>query len=135
MARLKAGTTIEAVQGILSLGLSAVMLMEHLGHGGQIGGALLLFYWSLSLPNLGQEITQIARQYPTYRNVTLRLLEPLGAPEEAENDALLATETPGNEEPGEQDGAPGRFLQIRRVLEMFRVFMKRTRGLDRCGKS
>ena len=102
-ARLRASTAIEAVQAVLSLGLSAVMLMEHLGRGGQIGGALLLFYWSLSLPSLGQEITQTARQYPMYRNVTLRLLEPLGAPEEAENDALLAEETPPQE--GQEEAA------------------------------
>jgi ABC-type bacteriocin/lantibiotic exporter with double-glycine peptidase domain len=94
VARLRASTAIEAVQAVLSLGLSAIMLMEHLESGGQIGGALLLFYWSLALPGLGQEITQTARQYPMYRNVTLRLLEPLGAPEESESDALLAKETP-----------------------------------------
>jgi ABC-type multidrug transport system fused ATPase/permease subunit len=101
VARLRASTTIEAIQAVLSLGLSAVMLMEHLGRGGQIGGALLLFYWSLALPSLGQEITQTARQYPMYRNVTLRLLEPLGAPEESENDALLAEETPLRDGPDE----------------------------------
>jgi len=33
-------------------------------------------YWALSLPVLGQEIALIAR--PVHRNVTLRLLEPLG---------------------------------------------------------
>jgi ABC-type transport system involved in cytochrome bd biosynthesis fused ATPase/permease subunit len=31
---------------------------------------------------LGEEIAQVARQYPTYRNVTLRLLEPIGALED-----------------------------------------------------
>ena len=31
---------------------------------------------------LGQEVALMARQYPGHRNVTLRLLEPLGAPEE-----------------------------------------------------
>src|SRR5262249_20764919 len=35
----------------------------------------------LNLPVLGQEIALIAWQYPTHRNLTLRLLEPLGAPE------------------------------------------------------
>jgi ATP-binding cassette subfamily B protein len=43
---------------------------------------LLLVYWALNLPVLGEEIVQVARQYPTYRNVTLRLLEPLGALED-----------------------------------------------------
>jgi ABC-type bacteriocin/lantibiotic exporter with double-glycine peptidase domain len=113
VARLRASTTIEAIQAVLSLGLSAVMLMEHLGRGGQIGGALLLFYWSLALPSLGQEITQTARQYPMYRNVTLRLLEPLGAPEESENDALLAEETPLSDGPDEAvNGLPDALVRF-----------------------
>lgn len=44
---------------------------------------LLLAYWALRLPGLGQELLVLLRQYPGHRNVTLRLLEPLGAPEEA----------------------------------------------------
>jgi ATP-binding cassette subfamily B protein len=43
---------------------------------------LLLVYWALNLPALGQEVAIIAWQYPSYRNVTLRLLEPLGAMEQ-----------------------------------------------------
>ena len=39
---------------------------------------LLLVYWALNLPVLGQEIALLARQYPTLRNVTLRLLNPWG---------------------------------------------------------
>ncbi len=34
---------------------------------------LLLVYWSLSLPALGQDIAILARQYPVLRNVVLRL--------------------------------------------------------------
>lgn len=41
---------------------------------------LLLAYWALNLPVLGEEIGRLVRQYPLLRNVTLRLLEPLGAP-------------------------------------------------------
>src|SRR5262249_7207645 len=42
----------------------------------------LLVYWALNLPVLGEAVAQIAWQYPAYRNVVLRLLEPLGALEE-----------------------------------------------------
>src|SRR5262249_30182359 len=38
------------------------------------------------LPALGQEIALIAQQYPAQRNVTLRAMEPLGAPEEGLGD-------------------------------------------------
>jgi ABC-type multidrug transport system fused ATPase/permease subunit len=43
---------------------------------------VLLIYWALSLPALGREIAMLARLYPVYRNITLRLLEPMGAIEE-----------------------------------------------------
>jgi ABC-type multidrug transport system fused ATPase/permease subunit len=46
------------------------------------GTALLLVYWALSLPALGQELTALVQQIPAQRNLTLRLLEPLGAPED-----------------------------------------------------
>ena len=45
------------------------------------GWALLLVYWALSLPVLGQELGFLIAQYPHHRNVTLRLVEPLSAPE------------------------------------------------------
>jgi ABC-type bacteriocin/lantibiotic exporter with double-glycine peptidase domain len=43
---------------------------------------LLCAYWVLKLPTLAQDFGLVARQYPALRNLTLRLLEPLGAPEE-----------------------------------------------------
>jgi ATP-binding cassette subfamily B protein len=56
-----------------------------------VSGALLLTYWALHLPVLGQELTLLTRQYPGHRNVTLRLLEPLGAREEAMEPAAHET--------------------------------------------
>jgi ABC-type bacteriocin/lantibiotic exporter with double-glycine peptidase domain len=72
----------EALQGLTGFGLAAWLMLNHISRAGEAGGALLLVYWSLNLPVLGEEIVQVARQYPTYRNVTLRLLEPLGALED-----------------------------------------------------
>ncbi|MGH9626073.1 MAG: ATP-binding cassette domain-containing protein, partial [Bryobacteraceae bacterium] len=46
---------------------------------------LLLAYWALRLPALAQQFGTLARQYPYYRNLALRLLEPLGAPEEGKS--------------------------------------------------
>jgi ATP-binding cassette subfamily B protein len=51
------------------------------------GGTLLLAYWALNIPLLGEEIALLARQYPGHRSSTLRLLEPLGAPEEDDRSA------------------------------------------------
>ena len=73
---------IGGVQIFLGFGLAAWLMFGHLERNREAGAALLLVYWALNLPALGQEIAQIAWQYPGLRNSTLRLLEPLGAPEE-----------------------------------------------------
>lgn len=71
----------EGLQSLTGFGLAAWLLFAHLERGGEAGAVLLLIYWALNLPLLGQEIGSLVRQYPVQRNVTLRLLEPLGAPE------------------------------------------------------
>jgi ABC-type transport system involved in cytochrome bd biosynthesis fused ATPase/permease subunit len=74
--------TLEALQLTAMFGLVALLLMAHPLQTGDIGRVLLIIYWALNLPTLGQEIAALARQYPGYRNLTLRILEPLGAAEE-----------------------------------------------------
>jgi len=78
----------EAAQFAVGFGLAAAMLFLHLARSAEAGAVLLLIYWALNLPVLGQQIAQIAWQYPAYRNRTLRLLEPLGALEEEQPIAL-----------------------------------------------
>ena len=73
---------VEVLQGLTGFGLAAWLMLSHISRAGEAGGALLLVYWALNLPGLGEEIAQVARQYPSYRNVTLRLLEPIGALED-----------------------------------------------------
>ena len=81
------GLVVEALlfRGFFDLGRELGLAGQRLGAMGVLLGfiaALLLVYWALNLPVLGQEVALMARQYPAHRNVTLRLLEPLGAPEE-----------------------------------------------------
>jgi ATP-binding cassette subfamily B protein len=78
----RAVLSLEALQFLIGFGLAIWLLTSHLARTGESGAALLLVYWALNLPALGQEIAIIAWQYPSYRNVTLRLLEPLGALEQ-----------------------------------------------------
>ena len=72
----------EAFQLIAMFGLVASLLLVHPLQGSNIGRVLLVVYWALNLPTLGQDLGALTRQYPYYRNLTLRLLDPLGAPEE-----------------------------------------------------
>ena len=54
-------------------------------------GLLLLAYWAVSIPTLGQELASIAWDMPALRNTLWRLLEPLGAPEEEVPEVAPAT--------------------------------------------
>jgi ATP-binding cassette subfamily B protein len=73
---------VEGMQLVCGFGLAGWLLFSYLAHAGQGGAALLLVYWALNLPALGQEIALSVRQFPLLRNDTLLLLEPLGAREE-----------------------------------------------------
>jgi ATP-binding cassette subfamily B protein len=97
----RAVVSIEGVQGLLGLGLAAGLLAAYLARGGEASGVLLLTYWTLRIPALGQELMLLTRQYPGQRNVTLRLLEPLGAREEGDAGAWgHAAASPGGSSQG-----------------------------------
>jgi ABC-type bacteriocin/lantibiotic exporter with double-glycine peptidase domain len=80
----KATIGFEGLQFLIGFALAAWLLHLHLMSGVETGRVLLFIYWALNIPALGQELSLVVRQYPVHRNVTLRLLEPLGAPEEPE---------------------------------------------------
>ncbi len=82
----RAVVSLEAIQLTAIFGLVAALLLTHPLDGAEIGRVLLLVYWALNLPVLALDITRLTRQYPFYRNVTLRLLDPLGAAEDPEPD-------------------------------------------------
>ena len=79
-----ASTIVEGALALCGLGMAVVMVWSVASHSSS--GLLLLVYWALSLPALGQEIAILARQYPVLRNVVARLLEPLGTPEPGARD-------------------------------------------------
>jgi ABC-type bacteriocin/lantibiotic exporter with double-glycine peptidase domain len=73
---------VGGAQLFAALALMAWMLLARAGVEQDLGGLLLLVYWALRLPAAGQELAASAWQYPPRRNIALRLLEPLSAPEE-----------------------------------------------------
>jgi len=78
-----------AAQG-LQVGLGYLFIVwlvaRYLGHAGDAAGLLLLYYWAMALPSNAGEMSATLQQYPDLRNVTLRLIEPLGAKAEIEGE-------------------------------------------------
>ncbi|MCX6044240.1 MAG: cysteine peptidase family C39 domain-containing protein [Chloroflexi bacterium] len=73
---------LQASVALIGIGSVSWIVLSYLINGGAASGVLLLLYWALNLPALGQSLVTSAQQYPMVRNHLLRLLEPLGAPEE-----------------------------------------------------
>ena len=69
---------------LLYSAFSILIMVNYIRRGGQPGEILLLFYWTLNLPALGQSLADQIQVYPMLRNRVLRLLEPLSAPDEEE---------------------------------------------------
>jgi ABC-type transport system involved in cytochrome bd biosynthesis fused ATPase/permease subunit len=92
---LRAAAVVEALNMLAAYGLAAALVTGHVARAGDAPGALLMLFWALNLPALGQELALLARQFPGQRSVALRLLEPLGALAEAEgaSDEPAASET------------------------------------------
>ncbi|MCW1842521.1 ATP-binding cassette domain-containing protein [Prosthecomicrobium hirschii] len=90
-AFLAAATLGRAVQSLVSAGLAAALLVAHFQRlDGVAGSDLLLVYWTLKLPALGGTLTLLSQRYPAQRNMLLRLMEPLSAPEPAAATATAA---------------------------------------------
>jgi ABC-type bacteriocin/lantibiotic exporter with double-glycine peptidase domain len=72
----------EAVQSLVVYSFLFWLVFTQANASSEPAGLLLLVYWALSIPALGQGIAQISWNYPGLRNTLLRFLEPLGSPEE-----------------------------------------------------
>ena len=103
----RVAVAVDALQFVSGFGLAAFILMSYLSRHTEPVGVLLLVYWALNLPVLGQEVALVAWQYPAYRNLSLRLLEPLGAPDQDRDEAatLEPKSGPGRDRARQRDRA------------------------------
>ncbi|MEZ4379903.1 MAG: ATP-binding cassette domain-containing protein [Nannocystaceae bacterium] len=81
---LRASVSVELLQAVVGMVAVIAVVARHTLAAGEIGATLLLIYWSMQLPTLGQRVGTLLRQYPGHRSRALRLFEPLGAPDEEE---------------------------------------------------
>jgi ATP-binding cassette subfamily B protein len=98
---------LQGVGALLYAGFAVWIVFASVAQGGEVGRILLLFYWTLSLPALGQSLVRSAQQYPMLRNFILRVLEPLGAPDE-----VTETETSEVSQTSEVLGGEGAGIAI-----------------------
>ncbi len=100
LRRQRSVVFVESLQFVAGFGLAGWLLFRYSESTAEPAGVLLLVYWALKLPLLGSLIGLLARQYPFHRSITLRLLEPLGAPAESNGpfpatpDSPIATAIP-----------------------------------------
>jgi ABC-type bacteriocin/lantibiotic exporter with double-glycine peptidase domain len=73
--------SVEGLRSTIIYTLMIVLILNYLREAGSTPN-LLLFYWALSLPQLGEQFTEVFYSYSRFRSKYLRLLEPLSALEE-----------------------------------------------------
>jgi ATP-binding cassette subfamily B protein len=76
----RAVVSVEAVQSFTGFALAAWLLFDHLSHAGTSGAVLLMVYWALNLPALGQEIASSRSSPGAQRHAAIA--RTAGAPEE-----------------------------------------------------
>jgi ATP-binding cassette subfamily B protein len=101
----------EAAQALVGLGLVLWLLARFFSDGRAVdpGSALLVAYWALTLPALGQQLGKLVQRIPAQRNLTLRLIEALEAPDEASDHGPAPSDHQAPIAPGFAGaaGAPG----------------------------
>lgn len=80
----RAAVAADTIQALVAAALVGWLLAGFVsGSTAETPGTALLFtYWALLLPVLGYDVALALRRWPPLRTVVLRLLEPLGSPDE-----------------------------------------------------
>ncbi len=101
----KVSTLFHCVRLLLTTALAVALVFRFQAQNRDTASALLMIYWVLRLPQLGQYTADLALQYPGHRNTLLRLMEPLSTPDETSIDLAKPLVVPTS--------AEGIALQIR----------------------
>jgi ABC-type bacteriocin/lantibiotic exporter with double-glycine peptidase domain len=87
--------SVEAIPFFIGITLTGLLLWDHFTHANEFGGTtLLLLYWALNIPVIAQKLLLLVQQYPSHRNIALRLFEILGAPQTSVQSSTKIKETP-----------------------------------------
>jgi ABC-type transport system involved in cytochrome bd biosynthesis fused ATPase/permease subunit len=95
-AEYRLSMAVTWIQGIVGYGFVIALVFARVLQGGAPASLLLLVYWALAVPSAGAALATAVREIPMFRNATLRLLEPLSAPDtEAEVGSAVTSSTAG----------------------------------------
>ena len=81
----RTNTFVNTVQWSIYMLLAIWIVFDYVAQAGEASGILVLLFWVMRLPVLGQQLSMFAQQYPSLRNRVLRLLEPLTTSEESKH--------------------------------------------------
>jgi ATP-binding cassette subfamily B protein len=96
--RLAVVTLFLTVNAVVTTTVMALLLLRQAGLPDDAGGALLVAYWAIQLQAGGIELVFLLQGYPAFRNIALRVFEPLGtpaAPDAAAGSAALSAPAAG----------------------------------------
>jgi len=110
LAFYRVETLLSAIAALVGIVFAVWIPFSYVAHGGEASGVLLLFYWALRLPAMGQGLASSLQQYPMQRNRYLRLSELLNAPEEAR---VVDSHSPASEVCGESAAGSGVAIEMR----------------------
>ncbi|MDJ0840585.1 MAG: ATP-binding cassette domain-containing protein [Acidobacteriota bacterium] len=79
---LRSTTLVNALVAFSGIVLTIAVIFSHLARHTESGLVLLLIYWVLQLPRMGNDAARVLLMVPNQRNTAMRLFEPLSAPEE-----------------------------------------------------
>jgi ABC-type sugar transport system ATPase subunit len=77
---LRVQVVVVGLTAAVGLALAGGLFLAYVGRHAEPSGALLLLYWALSLPQIGERIADAAFELPALRVTAIRLLEPLSPP-------------------------------------------------------
>jgi ABC-type bacteriocin/lantibiotic exporter with double-glycine peptidase domain len=80
---LRTNLWIGGLQGVIAIVLALTLIVHYLHREGEQSHVLLLAFWAMGLPTLAQGFVKSLQVFPAYRSSSLRLLDPLGAPDDA----------------------------------------------------
>lgn len=70
--------SVAAIQCALVVGFAIALVATHVVSTARPASVLLAVYWTVAMASAGAMFSSLCRELPQYRNLTLRLLEPLG---------------------------------------------------------